>query len=402
LIADAGAVPRRLTVVQVLPALQSGGVERSTLEIADALVRSGHRAIVVSAGGRLVPQLEAGGAEHVALGIGRKSPLTLLHVRRLRALFADCGADIVHARSRLPAWIGWLALRAMPVAQRPHFVTTVHGLNSPSRYSAIMARGERVICVSETVRKYVLKHYPATDDATLRVIPRRVIPRGIDPTAFPRVEKHYLEKRDRDARTRVAALHPALGGDGPLLLLPGRGTRLKGHADALALLVALRRDGQDARLWMPGAREPGRETYIAELETDAAHAGIADALAITPPTAAIAEAYAACDLVLQVSHKPESFGRTVIEALSCGRPVVGWAHGGVGELLRELLPAGAATPFDADALYRAARDLLAQTEPVPATMPASLQRYSLAAMQAATLACYRELLQAPTRETIRP
>ncbi|MEQ1512120.1 MAG: glycosyltransferase [Lysobacteraceae bacterium] len=374
-------MPRRLTVVQLLPALHSGGVERSTLEIADALVRAGHRAIVVSAGGRLVPQLEAGGAEHVALDIGRKSLLTFRHVRRLRALLVESRADIVHARSRLPAWLGWFALRGMPMAQRPRFVTTVHGLNSPSRYSAIMIRGERVICVSETVRNYVREHYPDTDAARLQVIPR-----GIDPAAFPRAPRP-----DRDARARVAALHPSLGGDGPLLLLPGRGTRLKGHADALALLAALRGDGLDARLWMPGAREPGREQYIADLEAEAARGGFAQALAITPPTAAIAEAYAASDLVLQVSRKPESFGRTVIEALSCGRPVVGWAHGGVGELLRELLPAGAVAPFDAEALHHAARDLLAQPTPVPVTMPQRLQRYSLDAMQTATLALYREL-----------
>ncbi len=384
---------RRLTVVQLLPALHSGGVERSTLEIADALVREGHRAIVVSAGGRLVVQLEASGAEHVTLEIGRKSPLTFLQARRLRKLFAQTGADIVHARSRLPAWVAWLALRGMAEAQRPHFVTTVHGLNSPSRYSAIMTSGERVICVSDTVRAYVLKHYPNTDAATLQVIPR-----GIDPAAFPRASWP-----DRDARARVAALHPALGGTGPLLLLPGRGTRLKGHADALALLAALRGDGVDARLWMPGAREPGREQYILDLEAEAMRGGFADALAITPPTTEIHEAYAASDLVLQVSRKPESFGRTVIEALSCGRPVVGWAHGGVGELLRELLPAGAVAPFDADALHRAARDLLAQapamlfdgppvTMPV-ATIPSLLQRYSLAAMQAATLDCYQTLIR---------
>lgn len=370
---------RRLTVVQLLPALQSGGVERSTLEIADALVRAGHRALVVSAGGRLVPALEALGAEHVALDIGRKSPLTFRHVRRLRALFADAGADIVHARSRLPAWVGRFALRGMPAGRRPRFVTTVHGLNSPSRYSAIMAAGERVICVSDTVRAHVLRHYPATDPSLLRTIPR-----GIDPAAFP-----HAAHPDPAARARIAALHPALGGDGPLLLLPGRGTRLKGHADALALLAALRGDGLDALLWMPGAREPGRETYIADLERDAAQAGCADALAITPPTAAIAEAYAASDLVLQVSRKPEAFGRTVIEALSVGRPVVGWAHGGVGELLRELQPAGAVAPFDADALRRAAGAMLLHV--MPATMPQRLQRYSLETMQAATLACYREL-----------
>ena len=131
-----------------------------------------------------------------------------------------------------------------------------------------------------------------------------------------------------------------------MLLLPGRGTRLKGHADALALLAKLRGDGLDARLWLPGAREAGREAYIAELEAEAATLGIAGAVAFTAPTAAIARAYAASDLVLQVSRKPESFGRTVIEALSVGRPVLGWAHGGVGELLRELQPRGAVAPFD--------------------------------------------------------
>ncbi|MGN6151636.1 MAG: glycosyltransferase [Lysobacteraceae bacterium] len=374
---------RRLVVVQLLPALHSGGVERSTLEIAEALVRAGHRAVVVSAGGRLVPTLEALGAEHVALDIGRKSPLTFRHIRTLRRLFAQVGADLVHARSRLPAWIGWFALRGMPAAKRPRFVTTVHGLNSPSRYSRIMTRGERVICVSATVRDYVLQHYPDTDIGRLRVIPR-----GIDPVAFPR-----RPRPDPAARVQVAAEHPALGGDGPLLLLPGRGTRLKGHGDALALLAALRGDGLDARLWMPGAREPGREAYLAELDAEAARRGVAGALAMTPPTAAIAAAYAASDLVLQVSRKPEAFGRTVVEAVSTGRPVVGWAHGGVGELLGDLCPAGAVAPFDVDALHRAARALLEAGASV--TMPAWPLAHSLAAMQAATLACYDELLASP-------
>jgi hypothetical protein len=144
---------RRLTVVQLLPALDAGGVERSTLEIAEALVRAGHRAIVVSARGRLLPRLEALGAEHVGLEVGRKSPFVLRQVPALRRLFRE--ADIVHARSRLPAWLAWLALRGMG-GGRPRFATTAHGLNSPSRYSAIMARGERVVCVSRTVRAHLL------------------------------------------------------------------------------------------------------------------------------------------------------------------------------------------------------------------------------------------------------
>lgn len=373
---------RRLTVVQLLPALESGGVERSTLEIAQALSDAGHRALVVSAGGRLLPALQATGAEHVTLDIGRKSPATLLKVSVLRRVLDEVQADIVHARSRLPAWLGLLALRRMPEVRRPRFVTTVHGLNSPSRYSAVMTRGERVVCVSRTVRDYVLAHYPDTDPERLRVIPR-----GIDPTQFPR-----RAWPDAGMRQRVAREHPTLGGDGPLLLLPGRGTRLKGHADALRLLARLRGQGGDARLWLPGAREAGREHYIAELEAEAAALGIADAVAFTAPTAAIADAYAASDLVLQLSRKPESFGRTVIEALASGRTVLGWDHGGVGELLRELQPAGAAPAFDGDALAARAAALLADPPPLPATIP-----YTLTAMQDATLALYQELVDAPPR-----
>ena len=371
---------RRLTVVQLLPALESGGVERSTLEIAEALVRAGHRALVVSAGGRLVTRLQALGAEHVELDIGRKSLLTLRHVPALRTLLAHEQVDLVHARSRLPAWIAVMALRGIPVERRPRLVTTVHGLNSPSRYSAVMTRGERVICVSQTVRDYVLRHYPRTDPGTLRVIPR-----GIDPAAFPRAPMP-----DRDARAWAATQHPALAGDGPLLLLPGRGTRLKGHADALSLLAALRAEGSDARLWLPGAREAGRGAYIADLEAQATSLGISGALAFTAPTDAIARAYAASDLVLQLSRKPEAFGRTVVEALAVGRPVLGWAHGGVGDLLGELQPEGAVAAFDSAALHATARRLLTHPPAPPVTIP-----HTLLAMQEDTLAVYAELLDAP-------
>jgi len=367
---------RRLTVVQLLPALESGGVERSTLEISAALVEAGHRSLVVSAGGRLLPALQAAGAEHVTLDIGRKSLLTLRHLRTLRKLFVDERVDIVHARSRLPAWLGLKAVQGIDAAQRPHFVTTMHGLNSPGHYSAVMTRGERVICVSESVRGYLLQHYPQTDPRKLRVIPR-----GIDTAQFPR-----MSWPQPGLRSRFAQASPQLGGNGPLLLLPGRGTRLKGHIDALHLLSALRRTGSDARLWLPGAREAGREDYIAEMESAAASLGIADAVAFTAATSRIADAYAASDLVLQLSRKPEAFGRTVIEALSVGRPVLGWAHGGVGELLAELQPQGVVPAFDEHALLSTAQALLGRP-PLPlATMP-----YTLRAMQEATLTLYQEL-----------
>jgi glycosyltransferase involved in cell wall biosynthesis len=366
---------RRLTVVQLLPSLHSGGVERSTLEIAAALVAAGHRSVVISAGGRLVPALVEGGSEHITLPIGRKSLAAFAVMRRLRAALVALRPDIVHARSRLPAWLAWFALRGMP-APRPRFVTTVHGLNSPGRYSGVMLRGERVVCVSDTVRRYVDRHWPESDHGR-----RVVIPRGIDPLAFPRGFAPGA-----DWRARFAADWPALQG-GRLLLMPGRGTRLKGHAEAIELLATLRAAGEDARLWLLGADEPGREAYLAELRALAERRGVAAALAISAPRSDIREAYAVSDLVLQLSGKPEAFGRTVVEALAIGRPVLGWDHGGVGELLGALYPAGRVPLGDADALAVAARRLLAAPAPMPVTIP-----HTLAAMQSATLELYDRLV----------
>jgi len=174
----AAASARRLAVVQLIPRLHAGGAERSTLEIARALVQAGHRSVVISAGGRMVEQLEAEGSQHITLDVARKSLLTLGRLGQLRRLLRDIRPDIVHARSRLPAWLGWWAMKSL--TPLPHFVTTVHGLNSPGRYSSILLRGEKVIAVSQTLRDYVLSHYRWLESSRVRVIPR-----GIDAAAFP-------------------------------------------------------------------------------------------------------------------------------------------------------------------------------------------------------------------------
>lgn len=365
---------RPLTVVQLLPALNAGGVERSTLEIGAALAAAGHRSIAISAGGRLVDKFVAQGSEHIAVDIGRKSFATLRHIWTLRSLFAEIKPDIVHARSRLPAWVGWRALGGLRDA-RPHFVTTVHGLNSPGRYSAILTRGERVICVSKTLRDYVLQHYPRLDPARIAVIPR-----GIDPDEFPRGYR-----ASATWRARFLDEFPQLAG-GRLLTLPGRGTRLKGHRDAVELLANLHARGIDARLLLLGAREAGREAYIEEVETLARERGVLERLAITPPRSDVREVYAISDLILQCSTQPESFGRTVVEALSLGRPVLGYAHGGVGELLAELYPRGGVALGDAAALLERAVELLQAPPPV-----APLEKYRLADMQASTLRLYADV-----------
>lgn len=362
---------RRLCIVQLLPALDSGGVERSTLEIGRALVTAGHRSVVISAGGRLLPRLQSEGSEHVVLDIGAKSLRTLTRVGALRAALTRLQPDIVHARSRLPAWLAIAALRAMP-APMPHLVTSVHGLNSPGWYGSALVRGEQVICVSDTVRAHVLRQWPRTDPGKLRVIEP-----GIDPQEFPRGFS-----ASPPWRQEFLARHPALQG-GKLMLLPGRGTRLKGHASAIELLADLRQAGVDARLCLFGAAEPGREKYLAELASLAQRLNVADVLAITPPRADIREAYSLADLVLQLSEQPEAFGRTVVEALAIGRPVLGWDHGGVGDLLRRYYPAGAVGKSERAQLQARAMALLQAPPPVSSTLLPMLS-----AMQQQTLELY--------------
>jgi glycosyltransferase involved in cell wall biosynthesis len=309
----------------------------------------------------------------VTLDLGRKSLASLARAPALRRALAGLAPDVVHVRSRLPAWIARIALKGL--APRPHLVSTVHGLNSPGWYSAILLRAERVICVSDTVLAFVRKHYGA--DAAARAV---VIPRGVDPAEFP-----FGWRSDPDFRARLDAEFPQLAGR-RLLLLPGRGTRLKGHHGAIELVAALEAAGHDVALLLLGAREAGREAYIAELERLADELGVARRVAIAAPRGGMRDFYSISDLVLQLSRKPEAFGRTVVEALSIGVPVLGWAHGGVGELLRELFPAGAVTVGDLPVLAQRAAELLREPPPL-----APLTRYRREDMQRATLALYAEL-----------
>jgi len=311
----------------MLPALDGGGVERGTLEVAEALVAHGHRSIVLSAGGRLVGRLVAGGSEHVTLPLGRKSPLTLRHLPRLRRLLAAGRVDILHARSRMPAWIGYLAWRGMDRKTRPRLVTTVHGLYSVNRYSAIMTRAERVIAVSRTVEEYVTNRYPNIDPARIRIIPR-----GVDERDFP-----YGFRPAKEWRTRWDAEHPELEGRF-IITLPGRLRRLKGHRELLDLVDAVARAGIPVHGLIVGGSGSGSGSYATALRREAARRVLP--VTFTGHREDMREIYALSDLVVSLSSRPESFGRTVLEALRIGTPVVGYAHGGVGEILAVMFPEG--------------------------------------------------------------
>lgn len=326
-----------LTVLQLLPALESGGVERGTLEVAGALVRAGHRALVVSAGGRLVPTLDRLGARHITLPVGRKSIASLLLLPRLRRLFHEERVDIVHARSRIPAWLAWFALSGMPESARPHFVTTVHGLYSVNRYSQIMTRGEVVIAVSDTVRDYVLAHYPATPPERIHVIHR-----GVDGQQYP-----YGWKPDAAWQRRFFDQFPAAR-ERLLLTLPGRITRLKGHEAFIALIAALKSRGLPVYGLIAGGASGRKVRYLDELIARVRAMGLESDIGFTGHRDDLKSILAVSNLVLALSTQPEAFGRTTLEALRLGIPTAGLDQGGVGEILRAIYPAGRLPPTDTD------------------------------------------------------
>jgi glycosyltransferase involved in cell wall biosynthesis len=347
-------VARRLTVVQMLPALESGGVERGTLEIGRGLVAAGHRSIVISAGGRMVDQLVAEGSEHVAWDVGRKRLTTLRWIPKLRRLLADERVDVLHLRSRLPAWVGYLAWRGMDPANRPKLVTTVHGFYSVSRYSAIMTRGERVIAVSEAIRDYVLQNYPDVDPEQVEVIHR-----GIDPEQFPRGFKPSA-----DWLSAWQAEFPQVDGK-RVLTLPGRLTRLKGHADFLELIATLRREGREVHGLIVGEAQAGKEDYASRLGDRVVELGLEADVTFAGHRDDMREIYAVSDAVLSLSTQAESFGRTVAEALAIGTPVIGYASGGVEEILRRFYPQGMVAAGDVAAVGERAISLLDGATPQP-------------------------------------
>src|SRR5512139_3190709 len=357
----------RLTVLQILPALESGGVERGTLEIAHALAARGHRALVMSAGGRLVAPLTEGGAEHFTWPVGRKAFKTLLLVGRLRKFLLAQKVDIIHARSRVPAWIAWLAWRGMDPATRPRFVTTVHGLYGVNRYSRIMTRGERVIAVSNTVRDYILREYPDTLPWRIQVIHRCVEGQAFF-SQFP------------------------LAADKLLLTLPGRITRLKGHEDFIELVARMKRRGLPVHGLIVGGASASKQRYLHKLRYRVRSMGLDADISFTGQRDDLKNILATSSLVLSLSTQPESFGRTTLEALRLGVPTAGYDHGGVGEILRVVYPAGLLPRDRIDEASEKIAQLLQQPEPVPAG-----EFFPLRAMLDQTVALYEQLARTPRR-----
>ncbi len=240
-----------------------------------------------------------------------------------------------------------------------------------------MTRGERVIAVSDTVRRYILDNYPGVDPGVIRVIPRGVsedeFPYGWQPSAAWR-------RQWRDAYPQLAGRR--------VLTLPGRLTRLKGHGDFIDLIGRLKAHGAPVHGLIVGGEDPRRRAYAAELHARVSEQGLDNDITFTGQRSDLRDIFAVSDLVFSLSTRPESFGRTVLEALSLGRPVVGYDHGGVGEILAELYPRGRVPMGDAEALFAHVLDLLDQPQVVPPG-----HRFTLENMLSQTLGVYEELAQ---------
>ena len=320
-------------VMQVVPALVTGGAERGTIDVALALTAAGAKTLVVSSGGPMTRELTRAGATHVEMPVHSKNPLVMrANAARLAALVEEHGIDIVHARSRAPAW----SARAAARRTRRRFVTTFHGTyNSGNpikrRYNAIMTQGQRVIAISDFIAEHIKAEYrlPASRIAKIH--------RGIDTAIFDPAKVPA-------ARVVQLATDWRLPDGAPVIMLPGRLTRWKGQPVFLDALSRLAEDNYCAVLV---GSDQGRTAYRAELEKLVGQRGLAAHVRIVDECRDMPAAFMLADVVVSASTDPEAFGRVIAEAQAMGRPVVASDHGGARETVIENRTGWLVPPGDA-------------------------------------------------------
>ena len=312
-------VSRKLTIAQLLPEMDNGGVEMVTLDFGSFLAGEGHRSIVISKGGRLVPELVENGSEHIPFDqIGEKSPRCLQYIPRLRAFLLREKVDVLHLRSRLPAWIGYLAWKSIPVNKRPLLITTFHGFYSINKYSEIMTKGQKIIAISNVIAGHIKKEYHTPENRI------KIIYEGID-------EKQF----DSDAidNKRLDAVQDKWGIDrsGPLLiLLPARITRLKGHDVFIESLSRIR-----SLNWIAvcAGSSDLKSSYLGYLKAMVLNKGLKNRILFPGNCDDMPAAIKLSGIVVSSSCEPESFGRIAVEAQSMNKPVIATAHGGSVETI---------------------------------------------------------------------
>lgn len=370
-------------VLQVLPALVTGGAERGCIDVALALAQAGAVPLVASQGGPMTAELDRAGIRHITLPLASKNPLVIRrNARKLEAVIREQGVDIVHARSRAPAWSAWLACQRSGA----RYMTTFHApYNFKGRlkrwYNSVMARGERIIAISGFIRQHILDNYDVDPDRI------RTIHRGIDSLTF-------APERVSSARMIQLAKQWRLPDDKPVILLPGRLTRWKGQTVLIDALAKLGR--KDVCALLVGS-DQGRTGYRQELEERVKRAGLDGVVKMTDHCNDMAAAYHLSAVVVSASQEPEAFGRVIVEAQAMGKPVIVTSIGAYQETVIPGETAWVVPPADADALARALDEALSLTPEQSAAIGARARafvadRYTRQRMCADTLAVYAELL----------
>lgn len=376
------------TILQVAPELSAGGVERTVLEVTEAIVEAGGRALLASLGGRLEPDFARLGGELFRMDAKSRNPLTIkLNEGKLRQIIREEKVDLVHARSRAPAWSAWAAAKAEGVP----FVTTYHGAYSGTSglkkaYNSVMAKGDIVIANSEWIAAHIAEVHEI-DPARIVTIPRGVDLAAFDPAAV--------------APSRVEALRKAWGLEGDtrlVLLLPGRLTSWKGQGLALDALGLLAPEERAGLVLILAGDAQGRDAYVSDLEHKITALGLTGSARIVPHVTDMPAAYLAAGLVLAPSTRPEAFGRVAAEASAMARPVIVADHGGARETVVEYVTGTRAEPGNAAALAGAIRAMLSLGPVARASMGREgrvhvSRNFSKRGLQAATLSVYKRLLE---------
>ena len=376
--------PRFATVLQVLPELGvSGGVERGTIEIAAAISAAGGRALVASAGGSISHELSRAGAEHIQLPLASKNPFVIYaNIERLADVIRAEKVDIVHARSRAPAWSAYYAARHTGT----HFLTTFHGTYSVGnpfkhRYNSIMTKGERVIAISDFIAGHIRQNYG---------VPRskiRIIHRGVD------LERFDPAKVSAERVIQLANRWNMIDGL-PVVMLPGRLTRWKGQT---AFIDAIDKLGSRDLTCLLVGSDQGRSAYRKELENRIEARGLGGVIRVVDNCNDMPAAYMLTDVVVSASLEPEAFGRIVPEAQAMGRPVIATDHGGSKETVLKGETGWLVPPNDIDAMAAAIARALKIKGPAREILAAKAManvrdNFSKDAMCAKTLALYDEIL----------
>lgn len=383
------ALPPDFTLLQVVPELETGGAEQTTIDMARAVIAAGGRALVATRGGRMVARLQADGGRLAQMPVQTKNPLAMLgNAARLTHLIRREQVTLVHARSRAPAFS---ALWAAQATGRP-FVATYHGVykarNGLKRwYNAVMTRGDLVIANSEYTRAHVLAEH--------RLDPAKVvtIPRGVD---LDRFNPSWVTPERLEALREAWGIAP--GDTRVRILLAGRLTRIKGHLAIIAAAAQLWAEGRRDFLILFAGDDQGRAVYGAELAEAIDAAGLQEQIRIVGHCDDMPAAYLLCDLAILPTTVPESFGRAAVEPQAMGRPVIASNHGGTVETVVDGQTGWLVEPGDGEAWARALARAIdigpeRRREMGAKAMNRARRLYRVDAMCEATLKAYERVLE---------